>query len=264
MAAYNPRRISEEARKQLKANLKRVGLMGGIVWNETSGNLVSGHQKVGIMDEVNRYNIETHENDYKIRVDVVHLTDKEEKEQNLFMNNKAVQGEFDDDMLIQMLGGIEYQNAGFDNFDMELLGIGISDIPDEVSKNDISEILNEAEAVQWCKSSVVQNNEHLAKVDTESLEAEENTKIDRSTDFYKDSEENQIARHNEVAKIKERLANHATSDNDRVAQSYVVLSFGSPSETETFLLQYGYPVGTKVIDGEEFLDRLEFGYSDCN
>lgn len=264
LAAYNPRKISEKARKQLKANLKRVGLMGGIVWNESSGNLVSGHQKVGIMDEVNRYNTETHENDYRIRVDVVHLTDKEEKEQNLFMNNKAVQGEFDDDMLIQMLGDIEYQNAGFDNFDMEMLGIGISDIPDEVSKNDISEILNEAESVQWRKTAVVQNNEHLSKVDTESLEAEENTKIDRSTDFYKDSGENQIARHNEVAKIKERLANHAASDNDRVAQSYVVLSFGSPSETETFLLQYGYPAETKVIDGEEFLDRLEFGYSDCN
>ena len=154
LAAYNPRKISEKARKQLKANLKRVGLMGGIVWNESSGNLVSGHQKVGIMDEVNRYNNETRENDYKIRVDVVHLTDKEEKEQNLFMNNKAVQGEFDDDMLIQMLGEIEYQNAGFDNFDMELLGIGISDISDEVSKNDISEILNEAEAVQEASMAV--------------------------------------------------------------------------------------------------------------
>ena len=43
-----------------------------------------------------------------------------------------------------------------------------------------------------------------------------------------------------------------------------VFSFDNPSETETFLLQYGYPVETKVIDGGEFLDRLEFGYSDCN
>ena len=233
--------------------------MGGIVWNESSGNLVSGHQKVGIMDEVNRYDPETHKNDYKIRVEVVHLTDKEEKEQNLFMNNRSVQGEFDDDMLIKMLEDIEYQNAGFDDFDMDLLGI--ADIPDEVSKNDISEI---EEPQQWRKEDIIQNKEYLAKIDSVTTKSEENTKLERSVDFYNDSEENQIARHNEVQKIKDRIADNAASSNDNVVQSYVVLSFGSPSETETFLLQYGYPVETRVLDGIEFLDRLEFGCPDCN
>lgn len=234
------------------------------MWNESSGNLVSGHQKVCIIDEVNKYNAETHENDYKIRVDVVHLTDKEEKEQNLFMNNKAVQGEFDDDMLIKMLGDIDYKNAGFDDFDMELLGLGIDDITNEISKNNISDIIDITDDIHWHKGAIIENNENLVRVDKDTHEAEENTKIDRSTNFYQDSAENQIARHNEVAKIKERLANHAASDNDRVAQSYVVLSFGSPSETETFLLQYGYPVETRFIDGKDFLERLEFGCSDCN
>ena len=261
LAAYNPRKISDTARKQLKANLKRVGLMGGIVWNEDTGNLVSGHQKVSIMDEVNRYNLQTHENDYKLNVEVVHLDLKTEKEQNLFMNNKAVQGEFDDDLLIQMLDGIEFENAGFDSFDMELLGIGISAVAEEVSKNDFTEIADET--LQWRKETVVKDNKQLAKVDAETREAEENKKIDRSTDFYGDSEENQIARHNEVQKIKDRISNHASSDNDRVAQSYVVLSFSSPSETETFLKEFGYPVETKVLDGKAFLDKLEFGYSEC-
>ena len=264
LASYNPRKISEKAKKALKANLKSVGLLGGIVWNEDTGNLVGGHQKVSCIDEVNHYNPETKENDYELRVEVVHLDIKSEKEENLFLNNRSVQGEWDDDMLIQMLDGIEYEKAGFDTFDMELLGIGISDITEEVSKNDISDMRDEIGSEQWRKEAVVQGNEHLAKVDSETHEAGENTKIDRSTDFYQDSVENQIARHNEVAKIKERLANHAASDNDRVAQSYVVLSFNSPSETETFLLQYGYPLETKVIDGEEFLDRLEFGESDCD
>lgn len=266
LAAYNPRKISEKARKQLKANLKRVGLMGGIVWNESSGNLVSGHQKVGIMDEVNRYDPETHKNDYKIRVEVVHLTEKEEKEQNLFMNNRAVQGEFDDDLLIKMLGDIEYQNAGFDDFDMEMLGI--ADIPEEIEKNDFTDITTikdgVIEAEQWRKESVVQDNAHLTSVDNETTESGENTQLDRSVDFYNDSKEGQIARHNEVAKIKNRIKENAATDDDRVVNSYVVISFDNPSETETFLLQYGYPVETKVIDGEEFLDRLEFGYSDSN
>ena len=45
-APYNPRKITPEAAKLLKDNLKRVGLLGGIVWNRTTGNIVSGHQKV--------------------------------------------------------------------------------------------------------------------------------------------------------------------------------------------------------------------------
>lgn len=34
LADYNPRKLSPEARKRLKANIKRIGLAGGIVWNE--------------------------------------------------------------------------------------------------------------------------------------------------------------------------------------------------------------------------------------
>ena len=67
-ADYNPRKISEEARKQLKANIKKNGIIGGMVWNEQTKNLVSGHQKLSIADEVNKYNPETKDNHYEIKV----------------------------------------------------------------------------------------------------------------------------------------------------------------------------------------------------
>ena len=102
-ANYNPRKITPEARKKLKANLKRVGILGGIVWNEVTGNLVSGHQRVSVIDEVNKYNSETKENDYLIRVEVVQMDEKTEKEQNIFMNNRNIQVEFDSDMLRNFL-----------------------------------------------------------------------------------------------------------------------------------------------------------------
>lgn len=89
-ANYNPRKITQEARKNLKSNLKRVGLLGGIVWNEVTGNLVSGHQRISVIDEVNKYNPDTRTNDYLIRVEVVHMDEKTEKEQNIFMNNRSV------------------------------------------------------------------------------------------------------------------------------------------------------------------------------
>lgn len=120
-ASYNPRKLSEDARKRLKANLKRIGLAGGIVWNEATGNLVSGHQRLSILDEIQRYDPETGKNDYPIRVEVLNLTEKEEKEQNIFMNSTTAQGEFDSDLLAQMLPDIDIDLAGLDSSDVSIL-----------------------------------------------------------------------------------------------------------------------------------------------
>lgn len=137
LAVYNPRTISEEARKKLKANLKRVGMLGGIVWNEDTRNLVSGHQRISVMDEVNKYDPMSKENDYEIKVEVVHMTEKQEKEQNLFMNNRSVQGEFDNEMLKELLSDIDFDSAGFDEFDLEALGLDIT------SMKDVEDVIND-------------------------------------------------------------------------------------------------------------------------
>ena len=86
----NPKRHSDEKVKLQKKNLQKVGFLGGIVWNEVTGNLVSGHQRISVIDEVNKYNPDTRTNDYLIRVEVVHMDEKTEKEQNIFMNNRSV------------------------------------------------------------------------------------------------------------------------------------------------------------------------------
>ena len=125
-ASYNPRRLSETAKKKLKANLKRIGLAGGIVWNETTGNLVSGHQRLSIIDEIEKYNPDTHENDYSVRVEVLNLSDKEEKEQNIFFNSTTAQGEFDNDLLAALIPEIDYDLAGLDEADINVL---IADVP---------------------------------------------------------------------------------------------------------------------------------------
>ena len=125
-ASYNPRRLSDTAKKKLKANLKRIGLAGGIVWNETTGNLVSGHQRLSIIDEIEKYNPDTHENDYPIRVEVLQLSDKEEKEQNIFFNSTTAQEEFDNDLLAALIPEIDYDLAGLDEADINVL---IADVP---------------------------------------------------------------------------------------------------------------------------------------
>src|SRR5690606_18075683 len=126
-APYNPRKISDEAKKLLKANIKRLGVMGGIVWNEKTGNLVGGHQKVKILDELHKYNAETNENDYTLRVEKVNLTPTEEKEQNIFLNNKNAQGEYDRDVLGDIIADIDFKLAGLDDSDLNFLGVQLDD-----------------------------------------------------------------------------------------------------------------------------------------
>lgn len=269
-ASYNPRTISEEARKKLKKNLQTVGLLGGVVWNMRSGNLVSGHQKVSIMDAVNRYDAETGANDYEFRVEVVDFDDKTEKEQNLFMNNRAVQGTYDDDMLRELLQGIDYTNAGFDNTDMQLLGLGDfgdydmgdmfgDDGNDATDGGDADEPGESTENKDWSKYDVVGEREDLAIHDEMTKESGENHKLDRSADFYQDSEANQIARHNEVQKIKDRIASQNDVNKDGGILSYVVISFKTPSEKVRFMEDYGFDPMAKYINGEEFVNKLEFG-----
>lgn len=241
VAHYNPRTISDEARKKLKANLKRVGLLGGIVWNKTTGNIVSGHQKVSVMDEVNRY--ENGNNDYNIKVEVVEMDEKTEKEQNLFMNNRSAQGEFDNDMLKDMLIDIDYTNAGMDEFDLQMLGIG------EIEEDIISDKF-------WNEKDVSEEHDlqHLSIV---TKEGDEDRKTDRSTNFYNDTPENQIKRHNEVQKIKDRILDNKTDDGGML--SYVVLSFPTPDARVRFMQTFGYGEDDKYVDGEEFARKIEFG-----
>lgn len=270
-APYNPRVITDEARKKLKKNMQTIGLLGGVVWNKRTGNLVSGHQRVSIMDSVNRYDHETGNNDYEFRVEVVDLDEVTEKEQNLFMNNKNVQGTYDDDMLRKMLDGIDYSNAGFEETDLQLLGLGNFDEygmdfgDDEDDSQDDSDITNndgQPAPQNWSKEEVVGERQDLAIHDDMTKDAGENHKLNRDTDFYQDSEANQIARHNEVQKIKDRIASQNDVNKDGGMLSYVVISFKTPSEKVSFMEQYGFDPMAKYINGQEFQNKLEFGDDD--
>ena len=106
-AEYNPRKISDSARDKLKSDIKKVGLLDPPVWNVRSGNIVSGHQRIAILDSLNRTK------DYKIRVAKVDLDQKTEKEQNIFFNNQVAMGEWDIEKLEDIIkNDIDFENAG--------------------------------------------------------------------------------------------------------------------------------------------------------
>jgi len=113
-APYNPRMISDLAKKKLKANLKAVGLLQPIVWNKRTGNIVSGHQRIDVLDSLEKTF------DYTIKVACVDLDEKTEKEQNIFMNNPDAQGEFEAEGLEKMMkdSTLSLDAMGFDAADV--------------------------------------------------------------------------------------------------------------------------------------------------
>lgn len=110
-AEYNPRKIGDDERRKLKSNLERVGLLSPLVWNSRTGNLVSGHQRLSILDQLNGTK------NYTLKVAKVDLDEKTEKEQNVFFNNAQAMGDWDFDKLEQLFVGenkVDYENTGFD------------------------------------------------------------------------------------------------------------------------------------------------------
>lgn len=159
-APYNPRKITDKAKALIKQNFKKKGLMGGLVWNKRSGHMVAGHQRLFILDELLKYG--TAEClDYTLRVEVVDLSDAEEKEQNIFLNNKNAQGEYDTGMIKAMIGDIDYKAAGLDEIDLNMIGITLDTkaqgIMDEVS-DDLEKLqkpaLDTKQAVKDSKAAI--------------------------------------------------------------------------------------------------------------
>lgn len=131
-APYNPRIITEENRKKLKSKIKAVGLLQPLTVNKRTGNLVNGHQRLAIMDSLERGK------DYELDVSVIDIDERAEKEMVVFFNNPSAQGEWNLDMLAEMNleMGIDFDEMGFEQYDVDMLFDGDSRFaqlfPDEV------------------------------------------------------------------------------------------------------------------------------------
>ena len=226
-AGYNPRKIDEEARKTLKRGIKKYGLVGGIVVNKKTGmTLVSGHQRLSVMDELQKYP----ENDYRIRVDVINVDEQQEKELNLLMNNPNAMGTWDFDALAQIIPYIDWKAAGLTDADLNMIGV---------------DYLLQTEE----ESSVADALEDLMEPVTEQREAE---KAERQA-------EKQLERAEKVAHMKEvkQQVKEAAQKQAEGMDAYVMLSFDTYEAKAAFCMRFGYDADMKFIKGEVFSEQVE-------
>lgn len=155
-AVYNPRIMDEPQMKRLKNGLKKHGLIGAsIVWNRRTGNVVSGHQRLKALDMLEG------SQDYELRVTVIDVDEREEKQLNVQLNNTSMMGEWDLDKLGEMFES--------DNFTAEELGFSDLDIDIMFNGDErFSELFRDNDEVEAAKEQINEIKEHR-KTSTEKM-----------------------------------------------------------------------------------------------
>lgn len=108
-APYNPRKDLKPGDKEyekLKRSLQEFDLVEPLVWNERTGNLVGGHQRLKILIE---------RGDKTVDVSVVNLDDDKEKALNIALNK--ISGDWDDEKLAEVLSELDEETRELTGFD---------------------------------------------------------------------------------------------------------------------------------------------------
>ena len=117
-APYNPRIMDEKAKKRLRANIAKHGLVAALTWNKRTGNLVGGHQRLEQLDALEK------SKDYDLTVCVVDVDEREEAALNVQLNNPSMQGEWDLDKLANMTEEFDLdlsEDLGFTESDIDFM-----------------------------------------------------------------------------------------------------------------------------------------------
>lgn len=219
----NPKRHTDEAVKLQKKNLQKVGFLGGIVWNEQTGNLIDGHRRVMAMDLHYKYD-GTPETDYSLKVEVVSLDEKQEKEQLTYMavgNTKA-----DIDLIARYAPDIDLSDVGLGADDLAAIGslVGTADL-------DIPDI--GAELFDFNGE-----DEQGVVADTEKPEKTKTEKIQHVKDMKRQTDK----------KAEKRAMDEA---------AYCTLSFSNYDNYLDFIELVGAMEGDRYIKGERVLEMIE-------
>jgi hypothetical protein len=174
-APYNPRKEDPAVVNEIKKNFKRVGFLGGIVWNETTGNLVSGHKRIQALDIINKYD-GTSQTDYDIKVEKVTIDEKTEKEQNIFMNSQSVQGKFDNMKLADLFPDINYEFAGLNENDINIMQLEVPEFM-ILNSHSIEGIEDDIKAIekpyQEAKEAIIQAKQQQKEATAQKFEDQE-------------------------------------------------------------------------------------------
>lgn len=119
-APYNPRGLSDGAKSRLKRGIKKHGIVDTLVYNVRTGNLVGGHQRLKVLDELEGTD------DYTLTVQQIDVDENEEMLLNMALNNPSLQGHFESDLQRDLFAhlmdaGVDIEGAGYTTTDVQTM-----------------------------------------------------------------------------------------------------------------------------------------------
>lgn len=97
-ADYNPRTMKAKNKEGLSKSLDTYGLVQPIIYNSRTGHVVGGHQRLSLLISKGVKDTD---------VVVIDVTPAQEKELNITLNNSNITGDFDTNLLQDMLSDID-------------------------------------------------------------------------------------------------------------------------------------------------------------
>lgn len=225
----NPKNHSDAQVKSQVKNIRKNGYLGGIIWNEQSGNLVDGHRRVLALDIINKYD-GTPGTDYAIKVERVSFDKKTELEQLTYSalgNSKA-----DYNLVAKYIGDIDYHEVGISDEDYQRI-----------------RELSPAEAPVGMASY---DDEFISPV--EDLPDDDEKTVDDIIQEHRDKPKMT----KEQVKAEKQKCDKVASDRQEVQDLYVFLSFSTLENKVAFceLLELP-PTNSMMVPGEKVLGLIE-------
>jgi len=237
----NPKKHSDKMIQEQLKNLRRVGFLGGITWNETTGNLVDGHRRVMALDLHHNYD-GSPDKDYSIKVESVSLTEKQEKEQLTYMalgNTKA-----DYALIAEYYADIDPVMAGLDSFDIENIAAYLPDpMETSVEVTDFSDLLTPGE---------VSDNDPIHEDDRYNQSLERDGNLEDSSNAIQNSTDAKTDIKEKKQKAMERAAERYADQ-----EAYITVSFANAEEKRMFCELAGIGEDSKFIKGSDVLEMIE-------
>lgn len=220
----NPKRHTEEAIKRQKKNFQKVGFLGGIVWNEVTGNLIDGHRRIYGMDLYYGYD-GTPDTDYQVKVEVTSLDEKTEKEQLTYMavgNTKA-----DIDLIAKYANDIDITDMGLDNNEMKDIFA--------LTEKDMGNISDDFDSL------IQPIGEEAEKTDSSKLQKDEKTPEEKKA---------------HVKDVKEKTREMA-EERQQNENAYITLSFSDYKAKRAFCELMNIGEEEKYAKGEDVLKLID-------
>jgi len=179
-AKYNPRKNltpKDAEYKKLKRSIEKFGYVEPIIVNERTGNVVGGHQRLKVLQDIGTKEIE---------VSVVDLSEAEEKALNIALNK--ISGEWDMPLLNKLL-----EDLSKSNFDISLTGFDKKETDEALEKSlpfSIDELLTSLDidaAIEkplWVTIRTAAENQsiletHLKELENKGIRVERSYAVDK-------------------------------------------------------------------------------------